>query len=94
MAIAKARPTLADRIVPHRNDVLAQVVFAVREEYAKTLSDVLLRRTGVGSDVGQGLDCAELVARVMAPELGWSEDHIRAEVANYTREIKTKYTVR
>jgi len=30
----------------------------------------------------------------MAPELGWSEDHIRAEVANYTREIKTKYTVR
>jgi len=94
VAIAKARPTLADRIVPHRNDVLAQVVFAVREEYAKTLSDVLLRRTGVGSDVGQGLDCAELVARVMAPELGWSEDHIRAEVANYAREIKTKYTVR
>ena len=37
-----------ERIVPGRPDLLAEVVYAVRREQARTVGDVLLRRTRLG----------------------------------------------
>lgn len=50
----------------------AEVVHAVREEMALTLSDVLLRRTEAGSRGYPGDDAVEAALALMTTELGWS----------------------
>jgi glycerol-3-phosphate dehydrogenase len=65
----------------------AQAVYAVREEAAQKLSDVVLRRTGLGS-AGQPPQAAlELCAAVMADELGWSGEQTRQEL----NEVRGRY---
>lgn len=75
-------PDLAERVSarPGRHDVLAQVVVAVRDEWARTLADIVDRRLVLGT-LGPVTDGElERVAAVAAPLLGWAESG-RAEVA-------------
>ena len=58
----------------------AQAIYAMREEMALRLSDVILRRTDLGSAAHPGLDRLGFVARVMAAELGWSEARVQEEI--------------
>jgi glycerol-3-phosphate dehydrogenase len=71
-------------------DIAAQVIFAVRSELAWTVSDVLLRRLGCGLDDSAGMAALEPVARLMATELGWSEEKIRMEMDAYTAYVQTR----
>ena len=48
LALAASRPELAEPIVPGRPDLLAEVAYAARREQARTVGDVLLRRTRLG----------------------------------------------
>lgn len=66
-------------------EVLAQALVAVRHESARTLADVLLRRTGLGTLGHPGDDVLEAVARVVAPELGWSDERRDAELDQASR---------
>jgi len=69
--------------------IRAQVGYAIREEMAVKLADVIFRRTGIGT-VGQ-LDNSilEIIAETMASKLGWSKDKVNLEIeevrANYRR---------
>jgi glycerol-3-phosphate dehydrogenase len=84
LALLDARPELAERIVPDLPAIRAQVVYAVRQEMALTLADVLDRRTHVlALAADQGLGAAEPVADLMAAELGWAPARRDAEVARY-----------
>ena len=47
LALAREDPALRNPIAP-TGDIGAQVLFAVREEMALTLEDVVMRRTGIG----------------------------------------------
>ena len=47
MAAANNRPELRAPLSP-TGDIGAQVLFAMREEMASTLEDVVMRRTGIG----------------------------------------------
>ncbi|MBD3384870.1 FAD-dependent oxidoreductase [candidate division KSB1 bacterium] len=58
----------------------AQVLYAVRNEMAKTVSDVVLRRTELGSKGAPGSKSLSLCADVMAAELGWSDTKRQQEV--------------
>jgi glycerol-3-phosphate dehydrogenase len=81
-------PALGARIVPDRDDVLAQIDYAVDEELATTLSDVLMRRTQIFfKDRDQGLGCCDTVARRMATKLGWDEARTTQELATYEAEV-------
>ncbi len=80
IALCVAEPRLAQQLCEHAPDILAQVVLAVREEMALTLSDVLLRRLSVGLYPCRGLDCAHTVATEMARLLGWDSARVRAEI--------------
>ena len=76
LALAAVRPGLAEPIVPGRPDLLAEVVYAARREQARTVGDVLLRRTRLGLTAARGLlapgaGAIERVADVMGEELGW-----------------------
>lgn len=59
----------------------AEVVHAVREEMAQTLADVVFRRTYLGGGGHPGTDALEACARIMAAELGWSEQRRLNELA-------------
>ena len=81
--LAATDPALAARVSeqPGRRDLLAQAVYAVSAEGARTLADVLHRRLVVGT-LGRVTEPeARRVAVAIAPLLGWSKDRVAAEVA-------------
>ncbi len=68
-------------------ELLAQVLVAARHESARTLTDVLLRRTGLGTLGHPGDAVLEAVAGVVAPELGWSDARRDAELDEVDRRL-------
>ncbi len=52
----------------------AEVVFAIREEFAMTLSDVVFRRLMIGLDADQGRPMYDAIADLAAREFGWSPE--------------------
>jgi glycerol-3-phosphate dehydrogenase len=73
---------LAAPIVEGRPDLLAEAAVAARLEQARTVGDVLLRRTRLGLLAAPQLRGAESVRRVaeaIGSELGWSRRRIRRE---------------
>jgi len=88
--MVRADPALATRITPERPFVRAQIVYAVRHEAARTLEDVLRRRTHIFYELRDGgIAVAESVAREMASVMrpAWNEHDIDREVAQYRRRV-------
>jgi len=81
LALATERPELAAPIVPGRPDLLAEVAIAARHEQARSVADVLLRRTRLGLLAAPQLRDAEAVrpvAELLGEELGWSPGEVEA----------------
>jgi glycerol-3-phosphate dehydrogenase len=77
-------PDLGAPIHPHHPAVGAQVVHAVRREYARRLDDVLTRRLSLTSETADAGDAAVGAAgALMARELGWDETRLRLESDRY-----------
>ncbi|HEY6931257.1 MAG TPA: glycerol-3-phosphate dehydrogenase C-terminal domain-containing protein, partial [Thermoanaerobaculia bacterium] len=88
IALVAADRSLARAIVDGLPDIDAEIVFAAREEDARSVSDILIRRTHLfwqASD--QGLASAERVGALLGRELDWSKDQVRASVAAYAMEV-------
>jgi glycerol-3-phosphate dehydrogenase len=73
---------------PDRESVGAEIRFAVDEEMAVTLSDVVFRRTGLGTLGDPGVECLRRCAEIMGACLGWSEARMRDEV----QQTRTLFT--
>lgn len=83
-----ANPELGEKLVPGRPECLAQVDFAVHHELAKTIRDVMIRRTQLYyRDHDQGLGATDAVADRMAVLLGWDEARKTAEVLAWQQEV-------
>jgi glycerol-3-phosphate dehydrogenase len=74
---------LAD-LVPlgQSGDTPAQIAFAMVEEMALTLEDVVMRRTAIGQFGRPASEVLEQVAEQMAAQLGWGEDRKAHEIAS------------
>jgi glycerol-3-phosphate dehydrogenase len=86
LTLAAERPELARPIVPGQPDLLAEAAIAARLEQARTVGDVLLRRTRLGLVAAPQLRTAESVtpvAEAMATELGWDGGRVRQEAENW-----------
>jgi glycerol-3-phosphate dehydrogenase len=73
-------PKLGQPIVPGRPDLLAEVRVAARHEQARTVADVLLRRTRLGILAApqlRGADAVRPVAEQLGAELGWSRREVK-----------------
>jgi glycerol-3-phosphate dehydrogenase len=82
LELAAERPELAEPIVPGQPDLLAEAVVAARLEQARSVADVLLRRTRLGLLAAPQLrDAGSVrpVAAALGGELGWSADRVRSE---------------
>ena len=80
-----AHPELAQPIVPGLPDLLAEVVLAARNEQARSVGDVLLRRTRLGLLAARELP-VERVADVLARELGWDSERMGLEIERFAQE--------
>jgi len=72
-------------------DLLAEAPFSARNEQARSVSDVLLRRTRLGLLAGRELcppesEVPSRVARAMGKELGWDERRVATEVDRFRAE--------
>jgi glycerol-3-phosphate dehydrogenase len=88
LAIAGERGELAQPILPGMPDLLAEATFAGRREQARSVTDVLLRRTRLGltaarSLLAPGEQAPERVARALGAELGWDEARTAAEAERF-----------
>jgi glycerol-3-phosphate dehydrogenase len=87
LRIAAERPELAEPIVPGLPDLLAEAVHAVRNEQARSVGDVLLRRTRLGLLAARELEGQDArVAGAIGPELGWDEARIERETEAFREE--------
>ncbi|HEX5852117.1 MAG TPA: glycerol-3-phosphate dehydrogenase/oxidase, partial [Solirubrobacteraceae bacterium] len=99
LALAAERGELAQPIVAGRPDLLAEVALAARHEQARSIGDVLLRRTRLGLLAARDLTAAmpagetrttvspvELVGDILAHELGWDSERLALELERFAKE--------
>jgi len=79
--IARSNPRFAEA-VSHDGEILAEVVYAIQYESAKTLRDIMLRRTGIGTLGKPGRTVIDKIATLAAGMLGWSEKRKEDEIAS------------
>jgi len=72
----------------HSGAVRGEVVHAVRQEQATTLSDVLMRRSGIAWSSCRGLCCHEEAAALMAPLLAWDAIERERQVDAFESDIR------
>jgi len=80
LAVAREEPKMAQPIVPGRPDLLAEATIAARHEQARSVADVLLRRTRLGLLAAPQLrdaDSVRAVAAALGDELGWSRRRVK-----------------
>jgi glycerol-3-phosphate dehydrogenase len=88
LATAAERGELAQPILPGMPDLLAEAAFSARREQARSVADVLLRRTRLGLTAARRL-CApgeqapERVARALGAELGWDGERCAREADRF-----------
>ena len=84
LAMLEADPHLAAPLVPGLPYLRAEAVYAARYEMAHTLTDVLARRTRallLARDAAS--EAAHAVAKLLAPELGWSAAETQRQVDEF-----------
>jgi len=92
LRIAAERGELAQPVVAGGPvDLLAEVVHAARREQARSVGDVLLRRTRLGLTAArlvadQDGVTARRVAQAMAPDMGWNESQVAQETEAFLAE--------
>jgi glycerol-3-phosphate dehydrogenase len=89
LQIAAERPELAGPIVEGHPDLLAEAVVAARLEQARSVADVLLRRTRLGLLAAPLLRTPESVrpvAEALGDELGWKRKRIDEEADRWVAD--------
>ncbi|MBT8254018.1 MAG: glycerol-3-phosphate dehydrogenase/oxidase [Bacteroidia bacterium] len=83
-ALEEERPELKRKIHADFDYTLSMVVWAVKEEMARTVEDVLARRTRMlFLDASAAINSSAVVARTMAPELGKDEAWISQQIEDF-----------
>lgn len=89
LATAYERPgeseELLRRLSPDLPILAVQIVHAMRHEMASHLSDVIFRRTGIGTLGSPGVPMINKIAELMARELRWDETRIAQEIVEAHR---------
>ncbi|MGH9081364.1 MAG: FAD-dependent oxidoreductase, partial [Acidimicrobiales bacterium] len=89
LAMADGRPDLLEPLVPGLPYLGAEAVYAVRDEMAGTLADVLDRRTRASlRDARATAAATRRVAGLIGPELGWDPGRVGTEADAYTDGIR------
>ena len=93
-ALAEREPALAARIDASRPYRLAELRWAVEQELACTLADLLVRRTPLAFETrDHGRAAARHVGARVATWLGWDEKRLDAEIERYDAEVERLFAI-
>jgi glycerol-3-phosphate dehydrogenase len=82
------RQSALKRCLPGSNVSHAEVIYAVREEMAHRMADVVFRRTDLGTDGHPGTSALDEVQELMRRECSWSEQRTAEERAAVERHLQ------
>ncbi|MDR2373051.1 MAG: glycerol-3-phosphate dehydrogenase/oxidase [Bifidobacteriaceae bacterium] len=86
-----ADPALGQPIAGAEHYLAAEVVYAATHEGVIHLDDVMMSRTRLNHEVPDaGLAASAVIARLVAPHLGWDERRVQAEVAGYASRVEAE----
>ncbi len=72
----------------------AHLVYGVQHEMARTLSDLLIRRTHLAFETrDHGILSARRVADIVAPQLGWTEETKSARVREFELDVERIFAI-
>jgi glycerol-3-phosphate dehydrogenase len=91
LALAAADPKLGEKLHPDLPYLGAEVIWGVREEMARTVDDMLSRRTrALFLNARAAIEMAPAVAKLMAQELGTGKDWIDRQLQQF-QEVAQRY---
>ncbi|MFC0446676.1 glycerol-3-phosphate dehydrogenase [Rhodococcus jostii] len=89
--LASDKPELLQPITDAPAYLQVEVVYAAAAEGALHLDDILARRTRIAIEYShRGVNCAEQVAQLVAPVLGWDADDVDREVKTYQARVEAE----
>ncbi|MFW5733954.1 MAG: glycerol-3-phosphate dehydrogenase/oxidase [Oceanidesulfovibrio sp.] len=89
--LVETNSELGEKLHDNLPYIKAEVVWAVKKEMARTVEDVLSRRTrALLLDAAASVECAPEVARLMAQAMGKDESWVEAQVQEYD-ELAAEY---
>jgi glycerol-3-phosphate dehydrogenase len=92
--LAERDATLAMRVDASRPYVLAEVRWAVEQELACTLADLLVRRIPMAFETrDHGRHAARRIAPLVAEWLAWDAARLTAELARYDTDVERLFAV-
>lgn len=83
-------PTLLTPLSNATHTIGAQVLYSIRTEMARTLEDVLQRRTGLGTLGHPGHDTLKRIADIAGDELGWDAGERARQIAVAEKRFVTR----
>lgn len=88
VALMRRRPELKEPIPGAPEYLAAEIAYAVSNEDALHLDDVLTRRTHIASESeDRGLVASTAVAELVAAEAGWDAERTASELAHYRARV-------
>jgi glycerol-3-phosphate dehydrogenase len=75
------------RLCEHAGAIEGEIRYVSNMELASTLSDVMMRRTGISWSSCRGLCCVERVAEIAGKALGWKAARRKKELAAFRQEL-------
>jgi glycerol-3-phosphate dehydrogenase len=93
LRMAAERVELRGPIVAGMPDLLVEAPFSARYEQARSVADVLLRRTRLGVLAAREVcsdEVARRVASALGDELGWDEARVSVEVQRFRDEAQVE----
>jgi glycerol-3-phosphate dehydrogenase len=93
-SLGRHRIELSHRIDERCNAIRAELVHGIRYEHARTLADLLVRRTHVAFETrDHGIAAAREIVPLISRELGWSPEYAAAELDAYGREVERLFGI-
>jgi glycerol-3-phosphate dehydrogenase len=86
VGLGRRSPRCLTSVTPLDTGGRPDVLYAVREEMAIKLADIVFRRTSLGEPPGPNRAAVETAARVAGAELGWNSVRQEAEVEEVMRQ--------
>jgi len=84
-----SNPEFAARLHPAHVFTIAEVVWAIRNEMAETIEDVLARRVGIlWRDARAAIEAAPRVAEILVNERAWTASYAESQIAEFTALAK------
>ncbi len=83
IALGREDAALLEPIGPTTRATGAELIFTYSSEFARTLTDVMLRRTMIGHSADRGKGVVARAADILGARLGWDRERREREIADY-----------